>query len=101
MKPTEKTPAPAPESPPPLAAPAKTPERQAILGLTDTIPELRQHIAGLDIDPDLKTFINSELDELKTRAAKIHLHDIEAPEGGFDLHLSVRPLHLGMPPAKS
>ena len=81
----------------PLPAPVKSNVRHAVRGITDKIPELRKIVAGLDIDPDLKVYIGTELDELKSNAATIHLHNVERPGGGFDLHLAIVPFHLGQP----
>lgn len=80
--------------------PEKTPVRFAIGPVTDKISDLREHIKNFDIDPDLKTYINSELDELKSNAATIVISDIERPGGGFDLHLCMKPVNLGMPSVK-
>ncbi len=79
----------------PLPVPGKHPLRFAIKGIVDKIPDLREFIGKQEFDPDLKTYILSELEELTSNAAEIHLHDIEIPGGGFDLHLSIRPRHLG------
>lgn len=79
----------------PLPAPVKHPLRFAIAGVTDKIPDLKKFIAEQEFDPDLRTYILSELDELTSNAAEIHLHDVEQPGGGFDLHLSIKPRHLG------
>lgn len=78
-----------------MPVPPKNLIRFAIRGVVDKIGDLKSFVEKQDFDPDLKTFIQSELDELKSNAAEIHLHDIEHPEGGFDLHLSIRPRHLG------
>lgn len=69
--------------------------RAAVRGVTDKIPDLKVLVAGWGIDEDLKTFIASELDELSSNAAEIHLHDVEMPEGGFNLHLMIKPVQLG------
>ena len=33
--------------------------------------------------------------EVKSNAAEVHLHDIEMPGGGFNLHLCIKPVRLG------
>lgn len=82
----------------PLPITEKHPLRCAIQGVTDKIDDLRTYIDSLgDIDPDLKRYISTELDELDSNAAEIHLHNVEHPGGGFNLHLSIRPRHLGAP----
>lgn len=75
----------------------KNPARFVIPGVCDRIPELRKYVDGLDCDPDLKKYIASELDEITTNAAEIHLHNVDGPTGGMNLHLTVSPVHLGGP----
>jgi hypothetical protein len=70
--------------------------RQSINGITDKIPDLKTAIAGMDLDEHLKQYLCSELDEITSNAAEVHLHDIERPDGGFNLHLSVKPVQLGV-----
>ena len=70
--------------------------RTAINGITDKIPDLKAAIAGMALDEHLKKYLASELDEITTNAAEVHLHDIKRPDGGFNLHVSVKPIHLGM-----
>jgi hypothetical protein len=80
----------------PLPMAGKNPVRFAIRGVTERIPELRTLIEAQDFDADLKRYIQSELDELNSNAAEIHLHDVEFGDGeGFDLHISVRARTLG------
>lgn len=79
----------------PMPIASRNPVRFAIRGVVDKICDLKSFVEKQDFDPDLKTYIQSELDELTSNAAEIHLHDIEHPEGGFDLHLSIRPRSLG------
>ncbi|MEN6533315.1 MAG: hypothetical protein ABFD89_06605 [Bryobacteraceae bacterium] len=69
--------------------------RAAVRGVTDKIPELKAIIAAWALDEHLKQFMASELDELSTNAAEIHLHDVEMPDGGFNLHLTIKPIQLG------
>ena len=83
-------------TPNPFPKGIKSPVREAIRGVTERIEPLRQIVKDLAIDPDLKTYIVSELDELKCNAATIHLHNVERPGGGFDLHLSIAPFNLGV-----
>lgn len=73
----------------------KNPIRFSIRGVVDKVDDLKAFIGQQDFDADLKNYIQSELDELSSNAAEIHMHDIEHPEGGFDLHLSIRPRYLG------
>jgi hypothetical protein len=82
------------------AAPAAEPHplRFAINGVTDKIPDLKSFISAQNFDEDLKTYINSELDELESNAATVHLHEVERPSGGLDLHLSIQPVQLGARP---
>jgi len=80
----------------PLPVPGKNPVRFSINGIVEKIPELKKIIAAEEFDEDLRAYILSELDELKSNAAEIHLHDVEFGDGqGFDLHLSIRARHLG------
>ena len=80
----------------PLPVPGKNPVRFQIRGIVERIPDLKRIIADQEFDEDLRAYIISELDELKTNAAEVHLHDIEFGDGeGFDLHLSIRARHLG------
>ena len=80
----------------PMPVPGKNPMRFAIRGVVNAIPDLKKFIEAQDFDADLRAYILSELDELKSNAAEIHLHDVEFGDGeGFDLHLSVRARHLG------
>ena len=83
-----------------LVAPAADPHplRFAINGVTDKISDLKDFIAAQECAADLKTYINAELDKLSTNAATIHLHEVERPGGGLDLHLSINPLQLGFRP---
>jgi hypothetical protein len=69
--------------------------RSAVRGVTDKIPELKAFVAAQNLDEHLKQFIASELDELSSNAAEIHLHDVEMPDGGFNLHLTMKPVQLG------
>ena len=69
--------------------------RVAINGITDKIADLKTAIAAMALDEHLKAFIASELDEIETNAAEVHLHDIEVPGGGFNLHLCIKPVTLG------
>lgn len=78
----------------PIAAPSLV--RRTIINITDTIPALKSFVAANDKLPDgLKSYIATELDLLKSNAAEINLHDVAKPEGGFDLHISVKEFHLG------
>ena len=70
--------------------------RQSINGVTDKIDDLKAAIATMELDEHLKAYLTAELGELTTNAAEIHLHDIERPDGGFNLHLSVKPVQLGV-----
>lgn len=94
---TESAPVPAKKPNLHLPPAPKSPVRFAIRGMMDTLPGLKEFVRRQDIDPDLITYLISELDELDSNAATISLHCVEQPEGGFDLHLSVRPVHLGAP----
>lgn len=69
--------------------------RAAVSGTIDRIPELKAWIAEQELDEHLKAFIASELDEITTNAAEVHLHDVEMPGGGFNLHLTIKPVRLG------
>ena len=79
--------------PVPVALP--NPVRASILGVTDKIADLKAFVAVQELDPDLKTYLQTELDELDSNAATIDLHCVEQTAGGFDLHLSIRPFQLG------
>ena len=74
---------------------AKELVRAAVRGITDKIPELKATVAGLPLDEHLKAFIAGELDAMKSNAAELHLHDVEMPDGGFNLHLTIKPVQLG------
>ena len=69
--------------------------RTAVRGVTDKIPDLKAYVAALEIDEHLKGYIASELDEITENAAELHLHDVEMPGGGFNLHLTISPVKLG------
>jgi len=85
----------------PIPVAPKNPVRFSIEGIVDKIPDLKKYVDTLECDPDLKTFIQSELDEMTSNAAEIHMHDVERPGGGFNLHLTISPVHLGAKPAVS
>jgi len=72
------------------------PLRFGILGVTDTIANLKTFVAEQEFDAALKVFIDAELDKIKENAACIHLHDVARPDGGFDLHLTISAVHLGV-----
>jgi hypothetical protein len=79
----------------PMPLPAVELVRAAVRGITDEIPKLKAIVAGLQIDEGLKAFIAVELDELTSNAAELHLHDVEMLDGGFNLHLTIKPVQLG------
>ena len=79
----------------PLPQPIKHPVRFSIRELKDKIPDLKVVIKGSELHEGLKSFINDELDKMTSNAAEIHLHDVERSDGGFDLHVSVKPVFLG------
>ena len=94
-KPTAKPPANKPTVPMPM--PQRQLVRTAIFGIVDKIADLKSAISSdKRINASLQTYIATELDKLTTNAAEIHLHDIERPDGGFDLHIGVNPLNLGV-----
>jgi len=79
----------------PMPIVPKNPIRFSIRGVTDRIDTLKEFVAAQDFDSGLKVYIAAEIDKLKSNAAEIHMHDVEQPDGGFDLHLSIRPRNLG------
>jgi len=79
----------------PLPKETKHPLRCSIQGDTHLINELKSIVSSAGIPDPLKAFIATELDGFKSNAASIHAHLVDHPQGGFDLHLSVRPVHLG------
>jgi hypothetical protein len=81
-----------------LPPPVKHPLRFAINGVKDKIPEMKKMINETELDDGLKAFICCELDKMTSNAAEVHLHDVERPDGGFDLHVSVKPVTLGTKP---
>lgn len=72
--------------------------RGTIPKVTDTVANMVGIVNGLTIDADVKKFIVTELGKLKSNAVTLCLFDVAAPDGGFDLHLCLRPAHLGLPP---
>lgn len=95
------TPKPAPVFDPakvPLPVADKHPLRCAIRGEMHLVEELRKSVlANETLDPDLRTYISTELDELETNAAQIDLHVIDHPDprGGVILNLTITPRQLG------
>jgi hypothetical protein len=79
----------------PMVAMAKHPCRFAIRGVTHTIPELKKVIADSDLHDGLKSYLSDELDKIQDNAAEIYLSDDERPTGGFNLHITCDPIHLG------
>lgn len=74
---------------------AKHPLRMAINGDEDKLVDLKNIIAGTDIHEGLKAFIADEIDKLKSNAGSIHLHLLDRPDGGFNLHITLDPKHHG------
>ena len=70
--------------------------RAAVHGVTHTIPELKAALDGMALDADLKAFIAKRLDAVTTNAAEFHLHDIDRPDGGFNLHIGIKHVQLGV-----
>jgi hypothetical protein len=69
--------------------------RAAVSGVTDRIAELKTYVIAQPLDEHIKNFVLKELDGLTSNAAELHLHDVEMPGGGFNLHLTIKPKHLG------
>ena len=74
----------------------KHPLRFGIHGITDKIADLKQTIQDSELADGLKNFLCDELDKMKSNAAEIHLHDVERSDGGFDLHVSLKAVVLGV-----
>jgi hypothetical protein len=81
----------------PMPVLGKHPLRFGITGVAHTLAEQKAFITNLDMDEDLKRFVLKRLDQVKTNAAEIHLHDVDRPgeQGGFDLHITVDAIKLG------
>lgn len=75
----------------PMPAAAKHPLRASIDGDEEKIPELKTIIADMDLHHGLKSYLADKLDKLTSNAAAVHLKDVDRPDGGFDLHISVIP----------
>ena len=82
----------------PLPVVSEHPCRFAINGVLDKLAALREFISAQEFDPDLKTYLGTELDEFTCNAAEIHLHLVDhlGLHGGFDLHLTLRGKNLGL-----
>jgi hypothetical protein len=76
-------------------APVAHPCRASIDGEEEKIEALKALVDSSRIDDDLKPWLKKRISLLKSNAAQIHLVDVEKPEGGFDLHISVRAKHHG------
>ena len=81
----------------PAPVPPHNPVRHAVYGVTDTIESLKAHIGQQDFHDGLKAFLTDELSKIKTTAATLHLHDVENPDGGFNVHITMSPFRLGAP----
>lgn len=74
----------------------KHPLRASIDGDEDKIDALKTLIASYgEVDPNLKSFIAARLDNLASNAAEVHLKDVDRPDGGFDLHITIKPKQHG------
>jgi len=71
------------------------PLRFAIVDVTDKIAELQAFVAAQECDEHLKGYIAEELGEIKSNAACLNVHVVDRADGGFDLHVSVKAVHLG------
>ena len=72
-----------------------SPARKHVPGVTDTIDNLQKYVAASNLHDGVKAYLATELGLIKTNAATLHLHDVSMPEGGFNLHVTLKPFTLG------
>ena len=87
------TPKPTVWTPPP---PPPHPLRASIDGDEEKIPALKEIVMGYErIDLNLRQFLCTRLDRLKSNAGSVHLVDVDFADGGCDIHISTRAKHHG------